>query len=98
MNLYTVQTDKRAILKKLKEIGLDQQEDRESPDKEMDRVIAQKETSEGSNVEYYNTLYTKMNPSDDNKTNKLLADAERVKGADTLPSKNQSDVSYGETE
>ena len=50
-------TPKQAILKKLKEIGMDQQEDREGPAKEADKVANQEEKFEGTDTEYFSSIY-----------------------------------------
>jgi len=54
---YSMQVDKPTILKKLKEIGLAQQEDRVSPDIEMTKVIQRVEKHPDRTVEYSKTIY-----------------------------------------
>lgn len=53
-----VSIDKSPILKKLESIGLAQQEDRKSPEDEMNRIVKRTENFEGDDVEYYKNLYT----------------------------------------
>lgn len=57
MNATIYVTPKQAILKKLKEIGLDQQEDRNGPAKEADKVAKAEEKFEGTDTEYFATIY-----------------------------------------
>lgn len=57
MNATIYVTPKKDILKKLKEIGLDQQEDREGPAKEADKVAKAEDSYEGTDTEYFATIY-----------------------------------------
>jgi hypothetical protein len=88
--------DKPEILRKLKEIDMAQQEDRESPEKEMERVIAQEEVSPDNKVDYYDTLYMNRAGEDDqNKENPLLAAMERI--SSKAPTSNEPGIYYGKT-
>ncbi len=55
--IYT--TPKQAILKKLKEIGMDKQEDRKGPEAEATKVANRIEKFEGTDVEYSKSIYKK---------------------------------------
>ncbi len=57
MNATIYTTPKAAILKKLKEIGMAQQEDRKGPDAEMDRIVKREEKFDGTDTEYSKTIY-----------------------------------------
>ena len=57
MSFTTYSMPKGAIINKLKEIGLDQQEDRVSPEKEMVQVVKRVENYETPSVEYSKTIY-----------------------------------------
>ena len=85
--------DKPEILRKLKEIDMDHQEDRSSPEKEMDKVIAQEEVSPDNKVDYYDTIYSKMDEADSNKSNPLLAAMERI--SSKAPTANEPGIYYG---
>ena len=85
--------DKPEILRKLQEINMTQQEDRESPEKEMERVISQAEISPDNKVDYYDTIYDKMDKDDSNKSNPLLAAMERI--SSKPPTSNEPGIYYG---
>lgn len=53
-----VKVEKSAIIKKLEEIGLAQQEDRCGPEDEMIRVVKREEKFEEEDVEYLKSIYT----------------------------------------
>jgi len=55
--IYT--TPKQAILKKLKEIGMTQQEDRKGPEAEANKVASREEKFEGTDTEYMKSVYDK---------------------------------------
>jgi len=55
--IYT--TPKQAILKKLKEIGMDQQEDRKGPAEEVSKVASREEKFDGTDTEYFKSIYNK---------------------------------------
>lgn len=85
--------DKPEILRKLKEIDMAQQEDRISPEKEMERIIAQEEVAPDNEVKYYDTIYSKMDEADQNKSNPLLAAMERI--SSKAPTSNEPGLVYG---
>ena len=64
MNATIYTTPKSAILKKLKEIGLAQQEDRKGPAAEADRIASKEEKFEGTDTEYFKTIYSSDNLKD----------------------------------
>lgn len=89
--------DKPEILRKLREIDMAQQEDRESPEKEMDRVIAQEEVSPDNKVEYYDTIYSnRAGEEDNNKPNPLLAAMEKI--SSKAPTSNEPGIYYGKAD
>ena len=58
MNYTIYTTPKQAILKKLKEIGMEQQEDRKSVDSEMDKVLKDSGNYGSKDTEYFKTIYS----------------------------------------
>lgn len=65
MNATIYTTPKAAILKKLKEIGMAQQEDRKGPENEMNRVANREEKFDGTDTEYFKTIYSKAEDGND---------------------------------
>lgn len=57
MTVSIYKTDKSKILKKLKEIGMDVQEDRISPEKEACEVASKEEKFDGTDTEYFKSIY-----------------------------------------
>jgi len=57
MQAMVYRTPKAEILKKLKEIGMDKQEDRKSPDNEMERVVKREDIVPGTETKYFKTIY-----------------------------------------
>ena len=72
-------TDKASILKKLKEIGLDQQEDRKGPQDEMNKVTAHEEKFDGTDTEYFKTIYNEKCLSNREKHGSQAAPTKDVK-------------------
>ena len=65
MNATIYTTPKADILKKLKEIGMAQQEDRKGPDAEMNRIVKRKDKFDGTDTEYFKTIYSKAEDGND---------------------------------
>ncbi len=59
MNWHVYKTPKQAILDKLKEIGMAQLEDRKGPEKEMNAVANKTDSYDGTETEYFKTVYDK---------------------------------------
>ncbi len=57
MKAVIYSTPKQAILKKLKEIEMDKQEDRKGPEDEATKVSNRSEKFEGTDTEYFKNLY-----------------------------------------
>jgi len=79
--IYT--TPKAAILAKLKEIGMAQQEDRKGPDAEMSRVAKREEKFDGTDTEYFKTIYNEKGLANREKHGSVIKPSTEQKAIET---------------